>query len=591
MQSKYKRSSESKAHHFNLLSNLSKHSQFIIAIYNLEKREFLFLTKTIFDFLGYAEEYELQNKPFDYGHKYKYIHPEDAGIVRKADESIAGLTDKCTLDIEYRAKHSGGHWVWLRRVTSVFSRNSKGKVEQVMVVFEDVSEQRKTKERLTKLNECFLSNTNNYDENINSIVRLCGKMMKADTALYNNIIKDKIISTGMWHVAKDYNPIENSKGHICTDVVKGKFNEEVVIIKDLQKSKYYKTDPNVSRYNLQTYLGIPVKYKDEIVGSLCVVYVHKYEPTESDLEFMSLLSSALSIEEERKRSEQEMANSETSYRKLFNLSPTGILIEKINGDIIDANSEMIKISGYSRAELIGMNVKRFVPSENHKEVDKNISKIISESNIYHEVINIRKDGSFRNIELRETKIKLPDGSDGILVICNDITQRKKAEQTLLEREESLRILINSTPDVIMFKDGYGRWIEANNAVIKLFEIDENNYKGKTDIELSEVSCSFKEPLLFCGKTDEQTWKNRKTTRTEEIIPQKDGSKKVFDVIKVPLFKSDGSRRGLIIIGRNITDYNKATQDLINAKEEAETATNIKSDFLASISQEIRNPCE
>lgn len=580
---------EDKEHHYNLLTNLSKYSQFIISIYNVEKREFLFLTKTLFDFLNYSSEYELQNKPFNYEHKFKYIHPDDADIVRKADERVSGLTDKCTIDIEYRAKHADGYWVWLRRVTSVFSRNANGKIEQLMVVFEDVTEQRKIKERLAKLNECFLSKTNDFDENINNIVKLCGSMMKADTAIYNKLVRNNIISVGMWHTPKDYTPVDSYKGHICTDVVKGKFNDDVVIIQDLQNSKYYDTDKNVSKYNLQTYIGVPVKYKDKTVGSLCVVFVKKYVPTRSDIEFMTLLSSALSIEEERKYSEQEVLDSESSYRKLFNLSPTGILIEKINGDIIDVNSEMVKISGYTRAELIGMNVKNLVPTENHPEVDKNILKIIAENNIYHEVVNIRKDGTLRNIELRETKIKLPDGNDGILVICNDITLRKRAEMSLRESEESLRILINSTPDIILFKDGNGRWLEANDSILEVFGLNKSNYKGKSDKELSLTNEYNKNAFLFCSETDEKTWKNKKPTRSEETIPQKDGTVKVFDVIKVPLFKPDGSRKGLIIFGRNITDYSKATKELIDAKENAESATNIKSDFLSTMSHEIRTP--
>lgn len=571
------------------LNNLSKSSVFVVSVYDIIKMEIRFYSKSLFEFLGYSADDESSEKPFSVNHKYKYIHPDDADYVKETDAKIYSLADDETLDIEYRAKHKNGQWVWLRRVTSVFSRTEEGKPEQILNVFEDVTQNRFSQERLTKLNECFLSNTMNPDDNINRIVELCGKVMNANTALYNNVVKNNIVSTGMWNVPKDWNPVDKSKGHVCTDVVKGKFNDEVIIINNLSESKYYETDINVKKYNLQTYIGVPVKWKNRIVGSLCVVYTKHYDPTLQDLEFMNLLSSALSIEEDRKRSKSKIIDKDISYRKLFDFSPSGILLINTDGIILDVNEAFAKLSGYSISELIGMNVRSLVPADNQGDVSFNIEKLMSDVNFNHEVINIKKDGSLCNLELRETKFKLPDGSFGILCLSNDITSRKKAEKALKEREESLRILINSTPDVILFKNGEGKWIEANDSILEVFEVNKNDYKGKSDEELSSVSEFFKEALLLCGQTDEAAWKNKRATRSEEHIPQRDGSFKIFDVIKVPLFHKNGTRKGLIIYGRNITDYKKAAQELIVAKEQAENNTRMKSDFLATMSHEIRTP--
>ncbi len=571
------------------LKNLSQTSTFVISVYDILKKEINFYSKSLYEFLGYSAADELNQKPFNLNHKFKYIHPDDAELLKNSTQKSLLLTDEETLDIEYRLKHKNGNWIWIRKVTSVFSRTPDGKVEQLLSLFEDVTEQRIAQQRLTKLNECFLSNSINPDDNINRIVELCGKMMNANTALYNNLVKSNIVSTGMWHVPKDFSPIDKSKGHICTDVVKGKFDDDVVIIHNLNESSYFKSDVNVKKYNLKTYIGVPVKWNNKIVGSLCVVYTKHFEPDTRDIEFMHLMSSALSIEEDRKRSIAKVIEREISYRKLFDFSPSGILLIKTDGEILDTNETFSKLTGYAINELIGMNVRSLVPVESRSDVSENITRIMSDINFHHEVVNVKKDGSLCQIELRETKFKLPNGDDGILCLSNDITLRKKTEKALKESEESLRILINTTPDVILFKDGEGKWIEANDSILEVFEVDKNDYKGKDDRALSSVSEFYKEALVICAETDEFAWKNKQPARSEECIPQRDGSHKIFDVIKVPLFHNNGMRKGLIIFGRNITNYKKTSQELIEAKEQAENATKMKSDFLATMSHEIRTP--
>ena len=55
----------------------------------------------------------------------------------------------------------------------------------------------------------------------------------------------------------------------------------------------------------------------------------------------------------------------------------------------------------------------------------------------HEVVNRQKDGTLRHYEIRERTVDLPDGTRGILVVTNDITERKTAEDRRLELERSV----------------------------------------------------------------------------------------------------------------------------------------------------------
>jgi two-component system, sporulation sensor kinase E len=131
----------------------------------------------------------------------------------------------------------------------------------------------------------------------------------------------------------------------------------------------------------------------------------------------------------------------------------------------------------------------------------------------------------------------------------------KAEELNSSKEDERRLstLINSMVDFVNFKDGEGRWIESNEFGLKLFQIDHVDYRGKTDSELAEYTSFYADALRYCEVSDEQAWQNRRITRIEEVIPLPDGTEKTFDTIKVPLFYPDGRRKGLVIMGRDITE--------------------------------------
>ncbi len=150
---------------------------------------------------------------------------------------------------------------------------------------------------------------------------------------------------------------------------------------------------------------------------------------------------------------------------------------------------------------------------------------------------------------------------GVAVVSRDLTEKKRAEGALRESELQLRTLIDSMPDMVCFKDGQGRWLVANDFCVRLFRLEGVEYRGKTDRELAEFSPFFRDALLVSAESDELAWLARQPSQSEEVIPRPDGSMVVFDVIKVPTFQNDGSRKGIIVIGRDVTGRKRADEAL------------------------------
>ncbi|WP_342044191.1 PAS domain S-box protein [Bacillus sp. OTU530] len=147
-----------------------------------------------------------------------------------------------------------------------------------------------------------------------------------------------------------------------------------------------------------------------------------------------------------------------------------------------------------------------------------------------------------------------------------LLKKEEKLQHVKQEEQRLSTLINAMVDFVNFKDGEGRWILANEFGLKLFHLEHVDYRGKKDSELAQYTSFYKEALEYCEISDEETWQAGELTHCEESVPLPDGTFKVFDTIKVPLFFEDGSRKGLVVIGRDITERKEAKKQLEESEQ-------------------------
>ena len=205
-----------------------------------------------------------------------------------------------------------------------------------LLTMRDIDKRKHSEERLAKLNECFLGFVADHGENIRRLTTLCGEMMGAVCALYNKLDTGMLHTLAHWNAPPDFQMTDEAEGHLCHDVIK-RGGDRLFCQRNLPETPYAKTDPNVLLYNLQTYIGMPVKCNDAYVGSLCVVFQKDFDPDEEDERFMGILAVAVGVEEERRMAAEKLhkAHAELESRVLERTAELARANEELKIDIAE----------------------------------------------------------------------------------------------------------------------------------------------------------------------------------------------------------------------------------------------------------------
>lgn len=123
------------------------------------------------------------------------------------------------------------------------------------------------------------------------------------------------------------------------------------------------------------------------------------------------------------------AKSEEKFRTLFESSSDAIFILDMNGNFIDVNRTAHESLGYTRQEMLSMNVSQLYATEFAAGIPERITEISKEGKAVFEAVHTRKDGSLMPVEMRASIIDF-NGEKVFLGSIRDITERKKSELAL-----------------------------------------------------------------------------------------------------------------------------------------------------------------
>ncbi|MQY81264.1 MAG: PAS domain S-box protein [Dehalococcoidia bacterium] len=139
---------------------------------------------------------------------------------------------------------------------------------------------------------------------------------------------------------------------------------------------------------------------------------------------------------ERRRAEEALH----LRAQLLNEATDSIIATDLHGNLIYMNEATCRTRGYSKEEMLNMNLKQLVPPHIASLVDKRLRRIKKEGTIVFDSEHLRQDGGVFPIETTARTVNLGDRTI-ILSVIRDITERKKAEEALRESEERYRALL------------------------------------------------------------------------------------------------------------------------------------------------------
>ncbi|OQY04302.1 MAG: hypothetical protein B6I20_03270 [Bacteroidetes bacterium 4572_117] len=293
---------------------------------------------------------------------------------------------------------------------------------------------------------------------------------------------------------------------------------------------------------------------------------------------------------ERKQSEEKLRQNEIRFRSLFeNMSNNVAIFEVIgNGEKFvfkNFNSAAEKLENIKREDIIGKEAAIVFPMITEYNLISAFRRVWDTGTPEHHPIIVNGDQDELLSWTENFIYRLP--SNEIVVIYDDITERKKAEIDLVKTKERYRIATEETMVAVWernLRSGIGH---ADPVLFDILAYPRPDVKDSFSVWRQHIHPKDLQKIqklnteLKDGIIKELNFKFRAT--------HKDGSIRWFLDKGVALRNDEGDARLLIGTISDITQQQKIEEELILSREKAVEADNLKSTFLANMSHEIRTP--
>ena len=279
---------------------------------------------------------------------------------------------------------------------------------------------------------------------------------------------------------------------------------------------------------------------------------------------------------ELKRAEKVLHESELRYRQLFESNPNPTWICEVETlKFLAVNQAATRLFGYSVEEFQQLTTKDLRPPEDLPFFTDYIEQVKAGVENFNSIRLQKKDNTIIEAEITLQAINFA-GKRARLTLITDVTERKRQEKELHASQQLLKLVIDTLPQAVWWKDSAGVFLGANRFIAELSGFDSpEEMIGLTDYDMPWT----KEEADFYRECDcrVQTSGIAELNIIESQL-QIDGRQALISTNKVPLRSLAGEIVGVLGTFADITEQRRAEIALQNSR-----------DYLDRIINEVADP--
>ncbi|WP_457577064.1 PAS domain S-box protein [Desulfomarina sp.] len=287
---------------------------------------------------------------------------------------------------------------------------------------------------------------------------------------------------------------------------------------------------------------------------------------------------------------EALAESEKKIRlfsQVVEQAGSSIVITDAGGNIVYVNPHFTTVTGYGFDEAYGRNPRILNSGRLKKSVYREMWQTITSGNTWKGVLhNIKKNGEMYWEEATVSPIVDSGGEiTHFVAVKEDISERISLTERLKEESEKLQLIVKHAGlGITIIVDRRFVWI--NRTCAELFGYSEDD---EIVGQLTEMMYPSKQAFLDFAEEFVAGFEHSDIFTAETRMKRKDGSLFWVNLTGKSIESKDVDGDGYIWIIEDITQRKRDEVELLQAKEKAEAANEMKSRILTNVSHDIRTP--